>query len=141
MRWFRLPPRAQARRQRVMLRSAFAIKGLVAVLKSSDIPVIALRLSLQAAPRAVQELQDQSVVPKTVRLRSSKYLNNVIEQDHHNIKLRLGPMLGLKRFRSAAITIVGIDLMRCIHKGQFALAQLQVQGQVAPAVWEAALAA
>jgi hypothetical protein len=31
--------------------------------------------------------------------------NNLIEQDHRSIKLRLGPMLGLKRFRSASITI------------------------------------
>jgi len=37
-------------------------------------------------------------------------LNNLIEQDHRSIKLRLGPMLGLKRFRSASITIAGIEL-------------------------------
>jgi len=80
-------------------------------------------------------------VPKTARLRSSKYLNNVIEQDHRNVKLRLGPMLGFKQFKSAAITIAGIELMHRIRKGQFALSPLGVQGQVAPAVWEAALAA
>ena len=39
-----------------------------------------------------------------------------------------------------AITIVGIELMHRICKGQFALAQLSVQGQVAPAVWETASA-
>ena len=33
--------------------------------------------------------------------------NNLIEQDHRSIKLRLGPMLGLKRFRCASITIAG----------------------------------
>jgi len=52
---------------------------------------------------------------------SSKYLNNLIEQDHRSIKLRLGPMLGLKRFRSASIIIAGIDLMHRIRKGQFNL--------------------
>ena len=65
----------------------------------------------------------------------------MIEQDHRNVKLRLGTMLWFKQFKSAAITIAGIELMHRIRKGQFALSQLNVQGQVAPAVWEAALAA
>ena len=50
-------------------------------------------------------------------------------------------MLGFKQFKSAAITIAGIELMHRIRKGQFALNRLDVQGQVAPAVWEAVLAA
>jgi len=33
----------------------------------------------------------------------------MIEQDHRPIKLRLGPMLGFKRFRHASITIAGIE--------------------------------
>ncbi len=45
--------------------------------------------------------------------------NNLVEQDHRSIKLRLGPMLGLKRFRCASITIAGIELMHRIRKGQF----------------------
>jgi len=44
----------------------------------------------------------------------------VIEQDHHNIKLRLASMLWFKQFKSAAITIAGIELMNRIRKGQFA---------------------
>ncbi|MGO9238215.1 MAG: DDE-type integrase/transposase/recombinase, partial [Methylocella sp.] len=42
--------------------------------------------------------------------------NNLIEQDHRSIKLRLGPMLGLKRFQRASITIAGIELMHRIRK-------------------------
>jgi transposase-like protein len=34
--------------------------------------------------RAVRELKDQGNIPKEARLRSSMYLNNVIEQDHRN---------------------------------------------------------
>ncbi len=45
--------------------------------------------------------------------------NNLIEQDHRSIKLRLGPMLGLKRFRCAAITLDGIELTHRIREGQF----------------------
>jgi hypothetical protein len=54
---------------------------------------------------------------------------------------RLPPMLGLKRFRTAAITIAGIELLRRISKGQFNLARLRLQGRRAPAVWDAVLAA
>jgi hypothetical protein len=43
----------------------------------------------------------------------------LIEQDHRSIKLRLGPMLGLKRFRCASITIDGIEFTHRIRKGQF----------------------
>ena len=52
-------------------------------------------------------------------LRSSKYLKNLIEQDHRSVKLRLGPMLGFKRFGNASTTIAGIELMHRIRKGQF----------------------
>jgi transposase-like protein len=33
----------------------------------------------------------------------------LIEQDHRSIKLRLGPMLGFKKFRRATTTIAGIE--------------------------------
>jgi transposase-like protein len=67
-------------------------------------------------------------------------LNNVIEQDHRNVKMRIEPMLGFKRFNSAAITIAGIELTHRIRKGQFVLDTLTVQGQAAPAVWYPVLA-
>jgi transposase-like protein len=51
------------------------------------------------------------------KVRSSKYLNNLIEQDHRGVKSRLGPMLGLRRFRTAAITIAGVELLHRIKKG------------------------
>jgi transposase-like protein len=66
-------------------------------------------------------------------VRSSRYLNNVIEQDHRGVKLRVGPMLGFKRFRTAAIVIAGIELVRRIHKGQFNLGRLRVNGST-PAI-------
>ena len=68
------------------------------------------------------------------KLRSSKYLNNLIEQDHRSIKLRLGPMLGFKRFRRASIRIAGIELAHRIRKGQFALDKLRVRGKAAPEI-------
>jgi putative transposase len=45
-------------------------------------------------------------------------LNNLIEQDHRAIKRIIRPMLGFKSFRSAEITLPGIELMHRIKKGQ-----------------------
>ena len=75
------------------------------------------------------------------KLRSSKYLNNLIEQDHRSVKQRIAVMLGLKQFRNAAITIASIELMHRIRKGQFGLRRLGAQGRAAPAVWNAVLRA
>lgn len=75
----------------------------------------------QASHRAARELLAQRQGGQRMRIRSSKYLNNLIEQDHHSVKLRLSPMLGFKRFRHAAITIAGVELMHRIRKGQFKL--------------------
>ena len=64
-------------------------------------------------------------------------MNNLIEQDHRSIKLRLGPMLGLKRFRRAATTIAGIELMHRIRKGQFRLGKLRIEDKTVPEIWNA----
>lgn len=55
---------------------------------------------------------------KQIEIRQIKYLNNIIEQDHRFIKKRTKPMLGFKNFRSAQITIAGIENIRIIQKGQ-----------------------
>jgi transposase-like protein len=94
-----------------------------------------------ASHRAVREMQADGQLAAVTKLRSSKYLNNLIEQDHRGVKLRIGPMLGFKRFRAAAITIAGIELLRRIHKGQFNLGMLRLKDRSTPAVWNAVLAA
>jgi transposase-like protein len=95
----------------------------------------------QASHRAAREILKEHRHDKRTKIRSSKYLNNLIEQDHRSIKLRLGPMLGLKSFRHATITIAGIELMHRIRKGQFELARLRVKGKTAPEIWSAVLSA
>ena len=94
-----------------------------------------------ASHRAVREMKNDSLLPGRTRLRSSKYLNNLIEQDHRGIKSRTGPMLGFKSFSSAAITIAGVELLRRIHKAQFSLRRFRLKDQAAPAFWNAVLAA
>ncbi|BCG05207.1 hypothetical protein PPGU19_097750 (plasmid) [Paraburkholderia sp. PGU19] len=63
-----------------------------------------------ASHRAVREMKTDGLLPEDTKVRSSKYLNNVIEQDHRHIKSRTNVMLGFKRFRDAATTISGIEL-------------------------------
>jgi hypothetical protein len=46
-------------------------------------------------------------------------------------------MSGFKSYESAAITIAGIELLRRIHKNQFALSALLLKGQAAPTIWNA----
>ncbi|WP_168787970.1 IS6 family transposase [Paraburkholderia aromaticivorans] len=53
-----------------------------------------------------------------IKIRQSKYLNNLVEQDHRAIKRRTRPMLGFKTFRCARILLAGIELMHMITKGQ-----------------------
>ena len=53
-----------------------------------------------------------------IKLRQSKYLNNIVEQDHRAIKKIVRPMLGFKSFRCASILIAGIEIMHMINKGQ-----------------------
>jgi transposase-like protein len=67
--------------------------------------------------------------------------NNLIEQDHRSVKLRLGPMLGFKRFRNASTTIAGIELMHRIRKGPFNVSKLRVNDNTASNTWNAVLAA
>ena len=53
-----------------------------------------------------------------IELRQSKYLNNIVEQDHRAIKRRVRPMMGFKTFNTARRLIAGIETMHMIHKGQ-----------------------
>lgn len=94
-----------------------------------------------ASHRAVRELQQQGKLPGLTKLRSSKYLNNLVEQDHRNVKSRLNVMLGFKSFATAGTTIRGVELMHRIRKGQFDLTGLGPQGHTTPEIWAAVLAA
>lgn len=81
------------------------------------------------------------LLPEDTRVRSSKYLNNVIEQDHRNIKSRTNALQGFKRFRHTTVTIADIELAHRIRKGQFDLASLGLKDLTASAVWKAVLSA
>jgi transposase-like protein len=102
------------------------------------------RITLDGYPAthvAVAELTKSGVLRSQTKVRTSKYLNNLVEQDHRRVKQHLYPMLSFKSFRNAAVTISGIELVQEIRKGQFNITQLKGGMKVRmPQVWDAVLA-
>ena len=56
-------------------------------------------------------------------IRHSKYLNNLVEQDHRAVKRVVRPRLGFKSFWAARCTIAGVEVMHAIRKGQLVTAE------------------
>jgi transposase-like protein len=80
------------------------------------------RITLDGCPAthsAVAELKESKVLRPEVKVWASKYLNNIIEQDHRRVKQRIYPMLGFKNSENATVTISGIELAQKIRKQQF----------------------
>lgn len=71
-----------------------------------------------AYPVAMEALKAEETLEEATELRQSKYLNNVIEQDHRNIKRLPKPMMRFGSFNSARRTLSGIEAMSIIRKGQ-----------------------
>ncbi len=61
----------------------------------------------------------------TIEIRQSQYLNNRVEQDHRAVKRIVRPMLGFQSFRSARVTLHGIELLHMIKKGQMITVDVQ----------------
>ena len=47
---------------------------------------------------AIVKLKNDKILPKNVGIRQTRYLNNIIEQDHRSIKRIVNPMLGFQFF-------------------------------------------
>ncbi len=71
-----------------------------------------------AYPVAIKTLKGDGALAAETELRQSKYLNNVIEQEHRNIKRLTKPMMGFGSFNTARRTWRGIEVMSMIRKGQ-----------------------
>jgi len=67
---------------------------------------------------AAEALNEDETVETKIELRRVKYLNNIIEQDHRNIKRIVEPMMGFKSFNTARRTLRGIEVMNIIRKEQ-----------------------
>lgn len=71
-----------------------------------------------AYPVAMEELKKDKTLKAETELRQVKYLNNIIEQDHRNVKRIVKPMMGFHSFNTARRTLRGIEAMSMIRKGQ-----------------------
>jgi len=70
------------------------------------------------------------------KVRTSTYLNDLIEQDHRGVKQRLYPMPGLKSFGDGAVRIGGIALAQEMREGGFDTSAVIVRGGArVPRVW------
>ena len=87
------------------------------------------------------ELQEAEILPEDLIVRTNRYLNTLIEQDHRHVKQRVNAMLGFKCFSHAAIALSGIELVPQIKKGQFDVSALCAPQARTPQVWESVLAA
>ena len=92
-----------------------------------------------ASHRALRLLGDEDPKWKSVVVRCCRYLNNVVEQDHRAIKRRCASMLGLKSFKTAAITFAGIELANRIRKRQFSFGRAQRDSWSLKQLWDRAL--
>ena len=90
------------------------------VLKANHVtPPRVINVDKNAAyPAAIEILKSEQTLATQTELRQVKYLNNLIEQDHRNIKRIVKPMLGLKTFNSARRTLRGIEAMNMMRKEQ-----------------------
>jgi len=68
----------------------------------------------------IRSINRELMTVKKIKIRQCKYLNNIVEQDHRNIKRRISIDTGFKEFDSVQRTLVGIEVVNIIRKGQIA---------------------
>jgi transposase-like protein len=71
-----------------------------------------------AYPKALRDLQTAGTISLSCERRQSKYLNNLIEQDHRFIKRLVKPGMGFFRFETSWRTLQGYETMNMLRKGQ-----------------------
>ena len=71
-----------------------------------------------AYPRAIEQLKREGIISRRCRLRQCKYLNNVVEQSHQNVKRRTWLAKGYGSLLTACRTLRGIEAMEMVRKGR-----------------------
>ena len=117
---------------------AAVVRFFKKAVSNHDVPEKITLDGSQASHQAVAELKAEGVLPAQTLVRTNKYLNNMIEQDHRKVKQRCYPMLGFKTFGNAEVTLSGIELANKIKKGQFDASEITSPGDMILQVWGAA---
>ena len=102
--------------------TAAAKKFFANALASNGIPVkivIDKSGANKAGIREVNKIFKRLGCPVSVQTIQSKYLNNLVEQDHRFIKKRIRNMGEFGSFPGAAATLEGVEVANMIRKQQF----------------------
>jgi transposase-like protein len=87
-------------------------------MKNQRVPTKITLDAYAASHRAIADWKESGEWPRQVQVRTSKYLNNRIEQDHRTVKRRTKLAMGYGSFRTAWRTIQGIETMHLLRKGR-----------------------
>ncbi len=69
-------------------------------------------------PAAFSASQQEGILPLDCKLRRTKYLTNIVEQDHRFVRRRWRSMQCFRTFHTAERTLEGIESMHMLRKGQ-----------------------
>ncbi len=102
-----------------------------AVKTMSDYPPVSITTDkLASYPKTIRRLQNEGLLPKNLKHRTSKYLNKIIEADHGALKRVIRPTRGFQRMKTAYATIKGFEVMRMIRRGHCILPESGVTGEI-----------
>jgi len=93
-----------------------ALRFLRQAIRNNGTPV-KINIDKSGANTAAIEAYNKESGAK-IEIRQCKYLNNIVEQDHGRVKQKTRSALGFKAFYSAHATLVGVELIQMIRKGQ-----------------------
>lgn len=65
---------------------------------------------------AVKKLRKKNKLLKKTDYRKAKYLNNIIEHDHRQVKKRFSKSLEFQKMHTASVTIKGIEVINALYK-------------------------
>ncbi|SFN56181.1 DDE domain-containing protein [Izhakiella capsodis] len=89
------------------------------VIRHHGEPAVVTRDNRGASTAALSTLNAGRPEEETITIRQSKYLNNLVVQDHRNIRRQIKLMTGFKSFRRAQTLLAGIGLIHLSRKGQY----------------------
>jgi transposase-like protein len=118
---FRLYKRRPGRRWRMdemYIRVKGQWKYLYRAVDSDGQTIDFLLTAKRDAAAALAELNAGREKDDCIKVRQGKYLNNLVEQDHRNIKRRIKLMAGFKSFRRVQTILAGIEIIHMLRKEQ-----------------------
>ena len=102
-----------------------ALRFLNRAIKNNGMPEKITIDGSDANNAAIESINKGFKKEDKITIRKTKYLNNIIEQDHRGIKKICKPMLGFKNFHSAQKVLRGIEVVKIIRKKQIPASENQ----------------